>query len=139
MWPEFPQLWKFWKIWSTIFSNEIPVNCTLLHKFSLFYTILALFHNFFHIFTKKSKLSKNALVTLIAQGCAAAALHCNLCDQIRLAFLTLVGWLPLGITKILGQNGLFAKLQKNALLQRYTATRSGQLIWQWLAGLGIQK
>ena len=52
------------KIWSTIFSNKNSVNCILLHKFSLFSAILALFHNFFHIFTKKFKLSKNALVTL---------------------------------------------------------------------------
>ena len=51
------------KIWATIFSNKNSINFTLLHIFSLFCTILALFHNFFHIFTKKFKLSKNALVT----------------------------------------------------------------------------
>ena len=39
-----------------IFSNKNPVNCTLLHKFSIFYTILAPFHDFFHIFNKKFKL-----------------------------------------------------------------------------------
>ena len=55
---------EFLKNWSTIFSNKNSINCILLHKFSLFYTILAIFHNFFHIFTKKFKLSKNALVTL---------------------------------------------------------------------------
>ena len=47
------------------FSNKNSANCILLHKFSLFYTILAIFHKFFHIFTKKFKHSKNALVTLV--------------------------------------------------------------------------
>ena len=28
------------KIWSKIFSNKNPINCILLHKFSLFYLIL---------------------------------------------------------------------------------------------------
>ena len=46
------------KICSTIFSNKNTVNCVLLHKFSLFYTILALFHSFFHIFTKNSNFQK---------------------------------------------------------------------------------
>ena len=50
MWPEFPQLWK---IWSKIFYNKKPINGILLHEFSLFYSILSLFHNFPYIFLKK--------------------------------------------------------------------------------------
>ena len=34
------------------------MNFILLHKFSLFYTILDIFHNFFHIFTKKKSSFK---------------------------------------------------------------------------------
>ena len=49
---------KILKIWSTIFINKNSVNCILLHKFSLFYTILALFSNFFYISTKKFKTFK---------------------------------------------------------------------------------
>ena len=49
------------KIWFTKFCNK---NCILLHKFLLFYPILALFQKIPNIFTKKFKNFKNALVTL---------------------------------------------------------------------------
>ena len=38
-----------------IFINKNPVNCILLHKFSLFYTILCLFNYFSHIFALKNQ------------------------------------------------------------------------------------
>ena len=63
LWPEFPQLWKFWKL-----DPWYPVNCILWHKFSLFYTILTLFHNFFPIFTKK-KLTNFKKCSGHTRGC----------------------------------------------------------------------
>ena len=66
LWPDFPQLWKFLKFDPQYLLIKIQQIVFYYINFQFFYTILALFHNFFHIYSEKFKLSKNALVTLQA-------------------------------------------------------------------------
>ena len=68
MWPDFPQLRKFWKFeFSWIFIYKNPINFSICHEFSFFFSLdFDHFHNFFRIFTFKNSISifEITLVTL---------------------------------------------------------------------------
>ena len=65
LWPEFPQLWKFWKFdpqYLVIKIQQIVFYYINFHFFTQFWPFFTIFSTFS---LKKSKISKNVLVTLI--------------------------------------------------------------------------
>ena len=71
-------------------SKKISNNCVLLHEFSLFYTILALFHSFFHIFTKNSNFQNMLWSYSLKAGCCRKAFFFVVCHHKSTVCFTVV-------------------------------------------------